>query len=107
MKSGRVYLSPLAEFKIDKLLAYLEEEWGDEVRQSFLEKLKQTVEQINTYPESFQKSELAEGVYKGLVTSHTALFYRFHEGNIEIITIIDNRQNPRKVANEIKKYFGL
>ncbi len=39
MKVYDVYLSPLAELKLDNLLQYLETSWNSKVKNSFLDKL--------------------------------------------------------------------
>lgn len=57
MKSLAVYLSPLAEFKLNLILQYLENEWGIKSKTSFLDKLEKTINQLSKHPNSFQESE--------------------------------------------------
>lgn len=43
MKKYTAYLSPVAELKLDKLLAYLVEKWGNKSKTKFLIKFEQAV----------------------------------------------------------------
>ena len=102
----KVYLSPLAEYKLIKLTEYLEEEWGIASKNKFLEKLKLKFNQISLQPESNPKTENFDFVYWSVVTEQCSLYYRIQQNEIEIITITDNRQNPEKIRKEIKSIFN-
>ncbi|MEO6883234.1 MAG: hypothetical protein ABI199_04325 [Bacteroidia bacterium] len=41
----------------------------------------------------FPASESRKSIRKGIITKHTAIYYRVKNKKIEIITIQDNRQN--------------
>ncbi len=102
----KIYLSPLAEFKLTRLLAYLEEEWSNHTKNKFLVKLKERIKQISTYPNSYPETEEIKGVFRCVVTNQTSLYYRFNGDEIEIITITDNRQDPDKILKEIRIQFS-
>jgi plasmid stabilization system protein ParE len=102
----KVYLSPLAEYKLIKLTEYLEEEWGASSKIKFLDKLTQKFEQISLQPESSPITEEFESVYWSVVTRQCSLYYRIQDNEIEIITITDNRQDPEKINKEIKAVFN-
>lgn len=57
MKDLEVYLSPLASFKLDMLLEYLEQEWGTKSKNSFLKKFSNTVDQLRANQKSFPASQ--------------------------------------------------
>lgn len=101
----KIFLSPLAEFKLGLLVEYLHVEWGDSSKKKFLKKLKSSINRISNFPESNQKSEELGGIYKCIVSRQTSLFYRIYNSEIEIITIIDNRQDPDSISAEISRYF--
>lgn len=103
----KVILSPLAKLKINLLLQYLEEEWDVQSKKKFLSKLESSVQSISLFPESNPKSEKYDGLYKKVVTNQTSLYYRILDDEIQIITVIDNRQNPDKIFKEINKFFDL
>lgn len=102
----KVYLSPLAEYKLIKLTEYLEEEWGASSKIKFLDKLTQKFEQISLLPESSPLTEEFDSVYWSVVTHQCSLYYRIQDNEIEIITITDNRQDPEKIIKEIKTAFN-
>lgn len=102
----KVYLSPLAEYKLIRLTEYLEEEWGVSSKNKFLDKLKQKFDQISLQPESSPITEDFDTVYWSVVTHQCSLYYRVQENEIEIITISDNRQDPEKIRKEITSVFN-
>jgi len=99
-----VFLSPIAEKKIMLLLNYLENEWSLKSKEDFLSKLLSSFHQIAEYPESCARSKHFPGLYKCVVTRQTSFYYRIKKGKIEIITLIDNRQDPGRIKEEINQY---
>lgn len=102
----KVFISPLAEKKIKILLVYLEQEWSVKSKEKFLAVLYRRINLISRNPKSCQSSTEFPNLYKCLVNKHSSFYYRIKEKEIEIITLIDNRQNPDKIAEEITKFFG-
>lgn len=97
----RVFLSPLAEQKLEHLLLYLERKWSRKVRDEFLEKLNGKFQQIQSQPRSCKESDVFSNLFVCVVTSQTSFFYRIKNQEIEIITVIDNRQNPEQIEKEL------
>ena len=99
-----VFLSALAEDKLTKLTQYLESEWSRKVKDEFVAKLTEKINQIATHPESCPQSFVQKGLYKCVVTRQTTFFYRINRklNEVEIITVFDTRQNPDKLEREIK-----
>ena len=81
--------------KLDKLLIYLEKNWGEKVAHQFIDKLISKISVLKKQPEIG-----ALTVYKNirslLITKHNKIFYRLDENSIEIINMIDTRRNPSK-----------
>jgi len=96
-------LSKRAMRKLDGLLVYLEEEWSTKVKHEFVLKLDKSLKQIQKLPDSFPESEKIRGLRKCVVTKHTTVFYKYSEITIDIITIFDNRQNPKTLKKETKE----
>ena len=98
-----VYLSELAESKLLKLSDYLLNKWSVKVRDNFIKKLTNKINQISLHPESCPQSIEFKGLFKCVVTKQTTFYYRISSNfkEIEIITIFDTRQNPNKLKNEI------
>ncbi len=102
----KVYLSPLAEKKIQLLLKFLETEWSIKTKDEFITKLLSKFSQISRQPKSCSESKAFSGLYKCIVTKQTSFFYRIKADEIEVITLTDNRQDPELIQEEIKKHFG-
>ncbi|MFI5204030.1 MAG: type II toxin-antitoxin system RelE/ParE family toxin [Flavobacteriales bacterium] len=98
-----VYLSPKAVEKLQGVFKYLEDHWPKKVKTDFIKKLDKTKEIISKYPESFPESKAFPGLYKCNVTRHNTLFYRIKKNDIEIVTIFDLRQHPKKLKKELRK----
>lgn len=106
MKRFAVFQSPLAEKKLFQLLEYLEVEWGRSSRKSFIKKFRSAVSNLEGVPYSFPLVDQDRGIHKCVVTKQTSLYYRIVGKEIEIITLMDNRQDQTKLFEEIKKHFA-
>jgi hypothetical protein len=84
----------------------LEAAWSLKSRNNFLLKVKQAFNQISEQPKSCIESKEFKGLFKCVVSKQTSFYYRIIKDEIEIITLIDNRQDPKEIEREIKKYFG-
>jgi plasmid stabilization system protein ParE len=98
-----IRLSKRAMGKLDSLLDYLEEEWSTKVKHEFVLKLDKSLKQIQKLPDSFPESEKIKGLRKCVVTKQTTVFYKYSEITIDIVTIFDNRQNPKSLRKETKE----
>lgn len=98
-----VFFSELAEKKVLKISEYLLEKWNLKTKETFISKLTEKIKQISIHPESCPKSSEFLNLYKCVVTKQTTLYYRisFEKKEIEVITILDSRQNPGKLNNDI------
>lgn len=103
MKKHKVYLSSVAEYKLELLIQYLSDEWGEQSKQNFLSELQSSVAKIESFPYSCPKSEKFEGIFKCVVSRLTSFHYRVYNEEIEILTITDNRQDPAQLLDEIRK----
>ena len=87
---------------MNNLLEYLETEWSNKVKTDFIKKLDKSLKQIQKHPDSCQKSDIVKGLHLMIVTKQTSLFYRYDAKKIMIVTIFDNRMNPKKIKKEIQ-----
>jgi plasmid stabilization system protein ParE len=88
--------------KLDSLLVFLEAEWSAEVKHEFVLKLDKSLKQIQKLPDSFPESDKIRGLRKCVVTKQTTIFYKYSETTIDVVTIFDNRQNPKSLKKETK-----
>jgi plasmid stabilization system protein ParE len=101
----KAYLSPIAEYKLLKVLEYIENEFGSKSKTKFLKILSDSIRNIELNPLSCPETEL-KGIFKNAVTKQTSFYYRILKQEIEIITITDNRQNPEMILQELEVYFS-
>ncbi|QNL22242.1 type II toxin-antitoxin system RelE/ParE family toxin [Hyphobacterium sp. CCMP332] len=102
----KVYLSPLAEFKLDSIYDYLDREWSEKVKREFQKKLFASFKSIAQFPKSHQESQSHPGIFKCVLNKQNSYIYRIIKDEIEIITVFDNRQDPDKIQKEIDEYFA-
>ena len=93
----KVTISERAEQSLDNIARYLETEWSVRVRDKFLEVLKRKIEQIARMPHMYEASSKKKTVRRCVVSKQTALYYRAKKEEIEIVTIQDTRQDPKKL----------
>lgn len=77
MKDYEVFLSPLAEFKLDKLLKNIELNWGERTKNKFLDKLEKKVQQVANFPQSSPKSRINDNIRKSVISPQTSLYIVF------------------------------
>jgi plasmid stabilization system protein ParE len=96
-----IKLSKRTKNKLEKLLEDLEINWSIKVKKEFINKLDRSLSLIQQNPDSFQKSNMLSGLHKCVITKQTTIYYRYDNKNIYIVTLFDNRQNPKKLKKEI------
>lgn len=89
-----IVISDRAEKNLDKIVLYLEKKWSERVKQNFILKLSNAINQIAHTPLMFPSSEIKKEIRKCVVTKHTIVYYKVSHKTIEKITIQNSRQNP-------------
>jgi plasmid stabilization system protein ParE len=97
-----IVLSKRAAQKLEKLLEYLETEWSERVKNNYIVKFDRIVNQIRTFPEIGQKSEIIKGLHRLVITKQSTIYYRFDNKHVKIATIFDTRMDSKKIKKEIK-----
>jgi plasmid stabilization system protein ParE len=98
----RIIVSKIASKRLEKLLEYLESEWSLKTKNEFIKKPDKSLLQIKKYPDSSPGSEIFKGLHKHVITKQTTIYYKFNNKSISIVTILDNRMDPKKLTGEIK-----
>ncbi|WP_109830641.1 type II toxin-antitoxin system RelE/ParE family toxin [Reichenbachiella versicolor] len=70
MNKHKVYLSFVAEFKLESLIEYLTLNWGEKSKQKFLKELKQAVAKIESFPESCRRYDSINDIYKSVASNY-------------------------------------
>lgn len=93
-----VIWSAEAEDQFKKIVSYLSENWSDQEIENLIKETVRAIEYITSYPRMFRETK-RRNVHEVLLTPHNLLQYHISGNRIQIVTIWDTRQNPRK-----KKY---
>jgi plasmid stabilization system protein ParE len=79
-----------------KLQEYLYEEWGEEITTRIIKEIDQTVLRIQNSPEHFPVFLKRRKVRRCVASPQTSIFFSLSNNTIEILSVFDNRQNPKK-----------
>jgi len=79
-----------------KIIVYLIRNWPDKVVVNFQETTQSKLKVLAKYPLTGIASQKITDVRSVLITKHNRLYYRFKNNFIEILRILDTRQNPTK-----------
>ena len=97
MKSiSNVIWTKEANENLSKVIKYLEENWTEKEIKKFLTKLYKHISLIQTQPDSFPKAN-NYNVRRSVVTKQITLYYSISQETLFIVSIFDNRQNPKKL----------
>lgn len=88
----KVILSAAASDQLLALFEYLERDWSPETRRAFQQKLDRHIKAIKLMSLTFPKSSIFPDCRKCVVSPQTSLIYRVKYDVIEVIAILDNRQ---------------
>jgi len=80
----------------NKLQNYLYAEWGDEITQRVIGEITQTIARIQNSPEQFPFFRKNRKIRRCVASPQTSIFFNVNKNRIEIMSVFDNRQNPKK-----------
>ena len=89
--------SDRAADEYEKLQSYLYQEWGEIITQRVINDITQNITRIQNSPEQFPFFYKTKKIRRCVVSPQTSIFFRFTSERIEIASIFDNRQNPKKL----------
>lgn len=85
-----------AEKNLEEITNFILDNWNENILAGFLKDLNQAIEQIKKYPLSFPASQIKEGIRKCVINEKISLYYSIKKSEIEIRTLLDNRQDNEK-----------
>jgi plasmid stabilization system protein ParE len=93
----KVNFSSRAESNLDDIIDYLEKEWPTQVKENFLELLKEKIKFISENPRMYQVSTKRKSIRRCVVDDQNIIYYKIKKNEVEIITIQDGRMNPKRL----------
>jgi len=85
-----------ADQKFDKIITYVQEEWGDSVASSFVKRVYEFLDILVEFPEIGKIENKKRNIRGFVILKQITLFYRVSTKGIIILNLFDNRQSPIK-----------
>jgi plasmid stabilization system protein ParE len=82
---------------LKNIVTYLEENWTVNEIQKFTRLLDLQLNRLIIHPFLFPASNKYKKIRKSVLTRQISIYYRVINNEIQIITLFDNRQNPKKL----------
>ena len=81
---------------LKRIITYLEENWTEKEIKNFSIRLDSYLTIIEKRPNTFPAAKSKQNIRRTVVTKHNTLYYKVEKDSIQLIAIIDNRQDPLK-----------
>ncbi len=91
--------TPRAKKEFNKVLDYLYDNWGLMEVENFIQQTDNVIDHIIENPEIFIQKSKKKNIYKGFITKHNSLFYKYKPRKREVVLLFfwDNRRDPAKL----------
>ncbi|MDI1233127.1 MAG: type II toxin-antitoxin system RelE/ParE family toxin [bacterium] len=94
-----IFWTAEANRNLDQIILYLKTEWTVKEIQKFIQKLNKAVLLISKRPELFRLTNHKDQLRKCVLSKHTSIFYKETNSKIYIVSLFDNRQDPKKMEH--------
>jgi plasmid stabilization system protein ParE len=88
--------SPKALENFHDVIAYLEENWPEQVIKDFVKRPENILELIADHPQIFRQISEYSAIREAVVTKHNLLIYKVYQDQIVLLSMFDTRQHPKK-----------
>ena len=78
------------------LLEYIETNFGTAKAREVYERIEKVLVEIAQLPEMYPESITVKGLRKCVFSKQTSIYYRIHNGYIEVVSFRPNRKNPSR-----------
>jgi len=79
--------------KVQSIIEFLLDEWGEKEAYTFLNRLKKFEKLVVKYPKLYPASQYDENLRRAVITKFQSAIYRIDDNSIRVITILDHRQD--------------
>ncbi len=98
MKNGyRIDWSEEAIKNLDSIIYYLSGKWTIREISNFYKLLDKKLVIISKNPDIFSNSGLKSNVKRCVLSKQTSIYFEVKDDNIVILTLFDNRKNPKSI----------
>lgn len=98
----QVVLSPLALINVENIFNYLNSDWGPDVADTFSVRLLEVIEQLERNPDIYQFYHRSRKIQRCVIGEQNTMYFRQTDEYIDVITIFDTRQDPKKLRQLLK-----
>ncbi|MFA4851096.1 MAG: type II toxin-antitoxin system RelE/ParE family toxin [Bacteroidales bacterium] len=108
MKNGfNIVWSDEAKFNLSRIIDYFETTWSEKELRKFFQRLEKTLQLIAKNPQLFRLTNRRKNVRKCVFSRQTSIYYKFENDTLYLITLFDNRQDPKKLKiSKHKKHIA-
>jgi len=92
-----IVFSERALGELTSILEYLESEWSFRISNEFTKILDEKINNIRSNPYLYPPFKNKIQLRRCVVTKQVSMFYSINNSEIQIITLFDNRKNPKKL----------
>ncbi|WAC10528.1 type II toxin-antitoxin system RelE/ParE family toxin [Dyadobacter pollutisoli] len=88
--------TPRALENFHDVIAYLEENWPEQIIKDFVKRTENVLALIADHPQIFRKISENSAIREAVVTKHNLLIYKIYPDQIVLLAMFDTRQHPKK-----------
>lgn len=93
----KIIWSGEAFYYLDQIVLYLQRKWSQKEVDAFLNTLGHSLQLISQNPLLFPTTTQRSDIRKCVLSKHTSIYYTIHRDQVFIVTLFDNRQDPKKL----------
>ena len=95
-RAYKIIWSSEALYNLTNIVNYLCDNWNEKIANSFLDKLDKKILLLSNQPFIGFISERDSSIRSVLLSKHNRLYYSIYNNTIELLRILDTRQNQTK-----------
>ncbi|HSY61443.1 MAG TPA: type II toxin-antitoxin system RelE/ParE family toxin [Cytophaga sp.] len=92
----KVFWTKRALVNFDKILKYLEEDFGEIPTKTFAIKVHNFLDNLKDFPELGTLQHTDKEIRGFVIVKQVTIFYKVYDHHIRILNLFDNRQDPKK-----------
>lgn len=92
----KIFWTKRALVNFDKILEYLEEDFGEIPTKTFVIKLHIFLDNLKDFPELGALQHNDKQIRGFVIVKQVTIFYKVYDDHIRILNLFDNRQDPKK-----------
>ncbi|KAF0239487.1 MAG: hypothetical protein FD181_75 [Prolixibacteraceae bacterium] len=94
-----IFWSKKADKNFDKIIRFIDEEWGESATRVFVRKVYDFLELLQEFPEIGTIENRESNIRGFVIVKQLTLFYKIYQNKIILLNFFDNRMSPKR-----KKY---